>query len=90
MEMSYLGVHGNIMTGSGLKEVLELIYGENAVGYIFGCKAIARGLRELFKEDAVLNTLLVSNNSMCNFHFSWNRISPRKMIMKVWVMSLKE
>ena len=49
MEMSYFGAIGNNTTGSGLKEVLELIYAENA-----------RGLCGLFKVDAVLNTLLVS------------------------------
>ena len=40
MEISYPGAIVNIMTGSGLKEVLELIYGENVVGYIFGRKAL--------------------------------------------------
>ena len=60
LEMSYLGAIGNIMTGSGLKEVLELIYAENAVEYIFGDKAIARGLHGPLKVDAVLNALLVS------------------------------
>ena len=37
--MSFLGAIGNLMAGSGLKEVLELTYAENAVSHMFTKKS---------------------------------------------------
>jgi len=48
------------MAGSGLREVLELIYAFNAVGHIMIGKAIARAVRAHLIVDAALNALLYS------------------------------
>ena len=59
-EMSFLGSIGNIMAGSGLQEVLEVIYAENAVQHILSGKAISRAVRAHLLVDSVLNALLIS------------------------------
>ena len=41
--MSFLGSIGSMMKGSGLEEVLENVYGPNAVKHIISGKAYARG-----------------------------------------------
>jgi hypothetical protein len=60
MQMSFLGSMGHLMAGSGLREVLETIYAENAVGHILTGKAIARAVRAHFIVDAALNVMLMS------------------------------
>ena len=60
-EMRFLGCIGNIMAGSGLQEVLELVYAKNAVGHMLTGKTAARAVRGHFLVDAALNTLLVCN-----------------------------
>ena len=42
MEMSFLGCIGHLMAGSGLKELLEVIYASNAVDNVLTGKAISR------------------------------------------------
>ena len=59
-EMSFIGSIGHLMAGSGLREVLELIYASNAVDHIFTGKAIARAVRAHLIADAALNALLYS------------------------------
>ena len=59
IEMSFLGCIGNLMAGSGLKELLKMIYAPNAVEHILTGKAIARAVRALLV-DAALNTLMLS------------------------------
>ena len=59
-EMSFLGCIGSFMAGSGLKEILEMIYAPNAVDYILTGKAIARAVRARLLVDAAVNTLIVS------------------------------
>lgn len=61
MEMSFLGSIGHLMGGSGLKELLELIYAPNAVDHILTGKAVSRAVRAHILLDAVLNALLVSD-----------------------------
>ncbi|CAC5362573.1 unnamed protein product [Mytilus coruscus] len=58
-EMSFLGSIGQLMSGSGLNEVLETVYSANAVGHMTG-KAVARAVREHLLVDTTLNALLVS------------------------------
>lgn len=60
-EMSFLGSIGHLMAGSGLKEMLELIYAPQAVQHIISGKAIARAVRAHLLIDAVLNALIMSN-----------------------------
>ena len=61
LEMSFLGSIGQIMAGSGLEDILNLIYAENVVPHILSGKAISRALRAHFIIDAALNALLVSD-----------------------------
>jgi len=57
-EMSFPGCIGHIMLGSGLQEVLQLVYAKNAIGHMLTGKAVARAVRGHFLVDAALNTLL--------------------------------
>ena len=59
-EMSCRGSIGHLMAGSGLQEVLELIYASNAVDHITTRKAISRAVRAHLIVDAALNALLYS------------------------------
>ncbi|CAH3160575.1 unnamed protein product [Porites lobata] len=59
-EMSFLGTIGHLMAGSGLRELLELIYASNAVDHILTEKAIARAVRAHLIVDVALNALLYS------------------------------
>jgi hypothetical protein len=61
-EMSFLGSIGHLMAGSGLRDVLELIYASNAVDHILTGKAIARAVRGHFIVDAALNALFYSGD----------------------------
>eukprot|EP00794_Sanderia_malayensis_P017156 gene17156-18878_t len=58
--MSFLSSIGHLMAGSGLKELLELIYAPNAVEHMLSGKAVARALRGHLIVDASLNALLYS------------------------------
>ena len=59
-EMSFLGSIGHIMAGSGLQEVLELVYAQNAVGHMLSGKAISRAVRGHLLVDSALNALLTA------------------------------
>ena len=60
--MNFLGTIGHLMAshGSGLRELLELIYASNAVDHILTGKAIARAVCAHLIVDAALNVLLYS------------------------------
>ncbi len=51
----------HLMTGSGLQELLELIYAPKAVEKILAGQAVARATRRHFIVDVVLNAMLLSN-----------------------------
>ena len=59
--MTFLRSIGHLIAGSGLKELLQLIYASNAVDYILTGKAIARAVRAHLIVDAALNALLYSD-----------------------------
>ena len=59
-EMSYLGCIGHLMGGSGLHELLEVIYASNTVGHILSGKALSRAVRGHMLVDAALNTMLAA------------------------------
>ena len=40
MEMSFLGSIGNLVAGSGLQEVLQVVYASNTVNYMLSGKAV--------------------------------------------------
>ena len=60
-QMSYLGAIGHLMTGSGLRDLLEVIYAPDAVSHMLSGKAVARAMRGHFLVDSVLNALLASS-----------------------------
>ena len=59
-EISFLGCIGHIMSGSGLREVLEVIYSSNTVAHMLSGKALARAVRGHMLVDSALNAMLVS------------------------------
>ena len=59
-EISFRGSIGHLMVGSGLQELLELIYASNAVDHITTRKAISRAVHAHLIAVAALNALLYS------------------------------
>ena len=59
-QMNLLRSIGHIMKGSGLQEVLELIYANNAVGHILSGKAVQRAIRGHFLVNTALDALLLA------------------------------
>ena len=72
--MNLLGAIGTLMEGTGLKNILEIVYGEIAVVHMMTGKAVQRALRgnlfvdkclhsqlitEMAKDDPEIQTLLV-------------------------------
>ena len=60
MEMSFLDCTGHLMAGSGLKELLEVIYASNALDNMLTGKAISRTVRGHRLVDAALNATLIA------------------------------
>ena len=59
--MSFIGSIGHLMAGSGLQELLETIYANNAVTHMLTGKAFQRALKGLFLVDSALSTMIVSD-----------------------------
>ena len=59
-EMSFLGCIDFIMSGSGLREVLEVIYSSNTVVHMISGKELARAVRGHMLVDCALNAMLVN------------------------------
>ncbi|XP_028513958.1 uncharacterized protein LOC114574747 [Exaiptasia diaphana] len=59
--MSFTGSIGHLMAGSGLREIIEIIYAPNAVDHVLSGKAISRAVRAHLIVDAVLNCLLFAS-----------------------------
>ena len=59
--MNLLGAFGTLMNGSGLSEVLQEIYGPNAVQHMMAGKAISRAVRGHMIVDSALSALLVTD-----------------------------
>ena len=60
-EMNFLESIGHLMAGSGLQEVLELVYADNAMVHMMTGKAIAQAVRAHLLVDGVLNAMIVSH-----------------------------
>ena len=60
-EMSFIGSIGHLMAGSGLQELLETIYANNAVTHILTRKAVQRAFRGLLLVDSALSVVVVSD-----------------------------
>ena len=56
-QMSFLGSIGNLMAGSGLKEVMSQVYAEGSVEHMLSGKAMARAVRAHLMVDSALNTM---------------------------------
>lgn len=59
--MNLLGAAGTLMEGTGLREVLQTVYGENATTHILTGKAVSRALRGHLLVDAGLNSLIFNS-----------------------------
>ena len=60
MQISFLGSIGHLIAGSGLQELLEVVFTGNAVRHMLTGKAISRAVRGHMLVDAALNTILVA------------------------------
>ena len=60
-QMNFLGCVGTLMPNSGLSDILEEIYRENAVHHILLGKAYSRAIRGHFLVDLALNTILIKH-----------------------------
>ena len=59
-EMSFLGSIGKLMSGSGLQELLEVVYANNDVGHMLSGKAVSHVVRGHLLVDAALNAMVTS------------------------------
>ena len=59
--MSYLGCIGHLMRGSGLQELLQVVYAPNSVIHMMSGRAVSRAVRGHLLVDAALNALLTSS-----------------------------
>ena len=62
-EKSLIGSIGHLMAGSGLQELLETVYANNAVTHMLTGKANQRAFRGLLLVDSALSAMLVSDES---------------------------
>lgn len=62
--MNFSGCH--LMEGSGLQELLSLVYAENAVPYLLSGKAISRAVRGHLLIDSAINALVHDGNIFLN------------------------
>ena len=69
--MSFLGAIGHLMAGSGLKDILQLIFADNTVSHMLTGKALERALRGHFLVDTAINSLLVSKTFGVRLPFSY-------------------
>ena len=57
--MSFLGDVGDMMSGSGTEELLELVYAANSVGHMMSGKAFAWTIRGYFFVGSCLSNILI-------------------------------
>ncbi len=59
--MNLLGAIGTLMQGTGLKSILEAVYGENAVVHMMTGKSVQRAFRGHLLVDKCLNQMIISD-----------------------------
>jgi hypothetical protein len=59
--MNFLGAVGTLMAGTGLSDVLEEVYGENAVVHMMSGKSVQRAFRGHLLVDRCLNESIVAS-----------------------------
>lgn len=64
--MNFAGCIGLLMEGSGLQELLSLVYVENAVPHMLSGKAISRAVRGHLLIDSAINALVHDGNIFQN------------------------
>ena len=64
--MNVLGAIGHLMNGSGIRNLLEVSYGENAVTHILTGKAVDRAVRSYMLLDNCLNYIIIDKILMTN------------------------
>ena len=64
--INVLGAIGHLMNGSGIRNLLEVIYGENAATHILTGKAVDRAVRRYMFLDICLNYLTIDKILMTN------------------------
>ncbi len=64
--MSFLSSIGHFMDGSGLREVLDLIYAENTTPHLLSGKAITRAIRGHIIVESALHVVLHQNELLEN------------------------
>ena len=64
--MNVLGAIGHLVNGSGIRNLLEVIYGENAVTHILTGKAVDRAVRSYMLLDYCLNYIIIDKILMTN------------------------
>ena len=68
--MNLLGAIGTLMDGTGLKNILETVYGENTIVDMISGKAVQRSLRGHLLVDKCLHDMLVSEMADDNPEFT--------------------
>jgi len=66
-EMSFLGCIGHLMSGSGLQELLEVVYSHNTVTHILSGKAVGTAVRGHLLVDSALNAMVAAKKSTRHF-----------------------
>ena len=74
-EMSFLGAIGHLMGGSGLQDLLEVIYADTAVSHILTGKAISRAIRGHILVEAVLYAIILSKIYSVPLPFKENSVA---------------
>ena len=69
--MSFLECVGHLMAATGLTQVLEVVYAENAVKHILSGKAISRAIRGHLMVHAALSTMLVAKTYNIPLSLKW-------------------
>lgn len=59
--MNLLGAIGTLMEGTGLTDIMEVVYGENAVHHMMTGKSVQRAFRGHLLVDRCLNQMVVSD-----------------------------
>ena len=79
MEMSLLGSIGNLMAGSGLQEVLQVVYASSTLNHMLsGIKAVCRALRGHLLVDVALHTILLADAYNVLLPLKDNRNKPKE------------
>ena len=69
--MNFLGAVGTLMKGTGLKEILEVLYGENAVVHMLAGKSVQRAFRGHLLVEKSLNGMIALDITRSYISFTY-------------------